>query len=132
LTDRLTHRNRRCPDADPALCGDGPEGPEPYEYWRHGTAPLGVRPSVYVAPQTHASIAKNARNLIGAASIRQVAMSGDLRLDPEALDKAMAADIASGNYLPFLVVGTVGATPSGIVDPLADCPSSYNLEQSTA
>jgi glutamate/tyrosine decarboxylase-like PLP-dependent enzyme len=120
LTDRLTHRNPRCPEADPALCGDGDGAPEPYEYWRHGTAPLGVRPTVYVAPQTHRSIAKNARNLIGAASIRQVAMGDDLRLDPAALDKAMAADVASGRFLPFLTVGTVGATPSGIVDPLAE------------
>ncbi|MDP6474311.1 MAG: pyridoxal-dependent decarboxylase, partial [Alphaproteobacteria bacterium] len=54
------------------------------------------------------------------ASIRQVAMGDDLRLDPAALDKAMAADVASGRFLPFLTVGTVGATPSGIVDPLAE------------
>ena len=116
LTDRLTHRNSRCPAVDPALCTDG----EPYEYWRHGSAPLGLRPSVYVSRQTHASITKNARNLIGAASVREVAMGDDLRLDPEALDRAISADVASGNFLPFLVVGTVGATPSGIIDPLAE------------
>ena len=120
LTDRLTHRNPRCPAVNAALCSDGVGLPEPYEYWRHGTAPLGVRPAVYVAPQTHASIGKNARNLIGAASVREVAMGGDLRLDPKALDRAMAADAASGIYLPFMVVGTVGATPSGIIDPLAE------------
>ena len=116
LTDRLTHRNPRCPAVDPALCTDG----EPYEYWRHGSAPLGLRPSGYVSRQTHASITKNARNLIGAASVREVTMGDDLRLDPEALDRAISADVASGNFLPFLVVGTVGATPSGIIDPLAE------------
>ena len=120
LTDRLSHRNPRCPAVNAALCTDGTGAPEPYEYWRHGTAPLGVRPAVYVAPQTHGSIGKNARNLIGAASLREVAMGDDLRLDPEALDRAIAADVASGNFLPFMVVGTVGATPSGIVDPLAE------------
>jgi hypothetical protein len=52
---------------------DAAGAPEPYEYWRHGSAPLGVRPAVYVAPQTHGSIGKNARNLIGAASVREVA-----------------------------------------------------------
>ncbi|MDA0229061.1 MAG: pyridoxal-dependent decarboxylase [Proteobacteria bacterium] len=120
LTDRLTQRNLHCPAVNAALCSDEAGAPEPYEYWRHGTAPLGVRPAVYVAPQTHGSIGKNARNLIGAASLREVAMDDDLRLDPEALDRAMAADAASGNFLPFMVVGTVGATPSGIVDPLAE------------
>jgi len=116
LTDRLSHRNPRCPKVNGALCTDG----EPYEYWRHGVAPLGVRPSVYVSRQTHASIDKNARNLIGATSVRSVAASDDLRLDPEALDRAITEDLASGNFLPFMVVGTVGATPSGIVDPLGE------------
>ena len=120
LTDRLSHRNPRCPEVDPALCSDGAGQPEPYEYWRHGAAPLRVRPAVYVSRQTHASIGKNARNLIGAASVREVPVRDDLRLDAEALDQAIAADVASGNFLPFLVVGTVGATPSGIVDPLAE------------
>ena len=120
LTDRLSYRNPRCPEVNAALCTDDAGAPEPYDYCRHGTAPLSVRPAVYVSRQTHASIAKNVRNLIGAASLREVAVDDDLRLDPEALDRAMAADVASGAYLPFLVVGTVGATPSGIVDPLAE------------
>jgi glutamate/tyrosine decarboxylase-like PLP-dependent enzyme len=116
LTDRLSHRNPRCPEADAALCSDG----APYDYWRHGAAPLAVRPAVYVSPQTHRSIDKNARNLIGAASVRVVPAGDDLRLDPQALDAAMTADRESGAYFPFLAVGTVGATPSGIVDPLGD------------
>jgi glutamate/tyrosine decarboxylase-like PLP-dependent enzyme len=120
LTDRLSHRNPSCPAVEAALCGNGAGAPEPYEYWRHGSAPLAVRPAVYVAPQTHGSIGKNARNLIGAASLREVAMGDDLRLDPEALDRAIAADVASGNFMPFMVVATVGATPSGIIDPLAE------------
>ena len=120
LTDRLSHRNPRCGSYDPALCVDEAGEAAPYEYWRHGSVPLRVRPAIYVSPQTHASIAKNARNLIGASSVRQVAMAEDLRMDVGALDEAMSADTASGNYMPFLVVGTIGATPSGIVDPLAE------------
>ena len=120
LTDRLSHRNPRCPPVDVALCRSAAGAPEPYEYWRHGSAPLGVRPAVYVAPQTHGSIGKNARNLIGAASVREVAMDEKLRLDPEVLDRAIAADVASGNFMPFMVVATVGATPSGIIDSLVE------------
>lgn len=41
-------------------------------------------------------------------------------MDAKALDQAMSGDIASGKYLPFLVVGSVGATPSSIIDPLAE------------
>ena len=120
LTDRLSHRNPRCTAYDPTLCVDEAGREEPYEYWRHGSMPLQVRPALYVTPQTHVSIEKNARNLVGTASVRTVPVDGDLRMDVGALDDAMAADAASGAYLPFMVIGSVGATPSGIVDPLAE------------
>ena len=118
LTDRLSHRNPFCRAYDDALCVDEDGRPVPYEYWRHGCLPLRARPAVYVSPQTHVSIEKNARNLIGAASVRKVPVGRDLRIDVAALADAMAADAESGAYLPFLVVGSVGATPSGVIDPL--------------
>ncbi len=118
LTDRLTHRNPRCRAWDGALCRDESGREAPYEYWRHGALPLTVRPAVYVSPQTHVSIAKNVRNLLGAASVRTVPVDADLRMDAGALDRAIAKDAESGAFLPVLVVGSVGATPSGIVDPL--------------
>ena len=120
LTDLLSHRNPRCRAYDPALCTDEAGREEPYEYWRHGSLPLRVRPALYVSPQTHVSIVKNARNLIGTASVRTVPVGSDLRMDVGALADAMAADAASEAFLPFMVVGSVGATPSGIVDPLAE------------
>ena len=120
LTDLLSHRNPRCRAYDPALCTDEAGREEPYEYWRHGALPLTVRPALYVSPQTHFSIEKNARNLIGTASIRTVPVDGDLGMDVGALADAMARDAASGAFLPFMAVGSVGATPSGIVDPLAE------------
>ena len=120
LTDLLSHRNPRCRAYDPALCTDEAGREEPYEYWRHGSLPLRVRPALYVSPQTHVSIEKNARNLIGTASVRTVPVGSDLRMDVGALADAMAADAASEAFLPFMVVGSVGATPSGIVDPLAE------------
>ena len=63
-----------------------PGAQEPYEYWRHGSLPLRARPALYVSPQTHVSIEKNARNLVGTASIRTVPVDGDLRMDVGALD----------------------------------------------
>lgn len=120
LTDRLSHRNPRCNAYDAALCADEAGRAAPYEYWRHGALPLKVRPALYVSPQTHVSITKNARNLIGTASVRTVPVDADLRMDVAALEAAMAQDADSGRFLPFMVVGSVGATPSGIVDPLAE------------
>ena len=120
LTDRLSQRNPRCRAYDPALCRDEAGREVAYEYWRHGCLPLKVRPAVYVSPQTHVSIEKNARNLIGTASVRTVPVGPDLRMDVDALADAMARDATTGAFLPFMVVGSVGATPSGIVDPLAE------------
>ena len=120
LTDRLSHRNPRCRAYDPQFCTDKAGGEEPYEYWRHGCLPLSVRPALYVSPQTHVSIEKNARNLIGTASIRTVPVDNHLRMDVGALEDAMAADADSGTFLPFMVIGSVGATPSGIIDPLTE------------
>jgi len=120
LGDRLSHRNEHLSGAavDPALCA-GPDGtPEPYDYVRHGTVPLRLRPAVYVSPQTHASVHKNARTLLGMASLRMVPVDRHLRMDTSALERMIAADRASGRYLPFMAVGTVGATGSGIIDPL--------------
>ncbi len=120
LTDRLSHRNPRCRAYDAALCTDEAGREVAYDYWRHGCLPLSARPTLYVSPQTHVSIEKNARNLIGAASVRTVPVDRDLRMDVAALADAMGADAESGAFLPFLVIGSVGATPSGIIDPLAE------------
>ena len=120
LTDRLSHRNPRCSAYDRALCTDEAGREAAYEYWRHGCLPLRVRPTLYVSPQTHVSIEKNARNLLGTASVRSVPVDRDLRMDVGALADAMAADAESGAFLPFLVIGSAGATPSGIVDPLGE------------
>ena len=120
LTDRLSHRNPRCQAYDSALCTDQAGREETYEYFRHGSLPLSLRPALYVSPQTHVSIEKNARNLIGTASIRTVPVDSDLRMDVGALADMLEADAASGAFLPFMVIGSVGATPSGIVDPLAE------------
>lgn len=120
LGDRLSHRNDHLPAAavDPALC-TGPDGrPEPYEYAHHGTVPLRLRPAVYVSPQTHASVHKNARTLLGMASLRVVPVDRHLHMDIAALERMILADRASGRYVPVMAVGTVGATGSGIIDPL--------------
>lgn len=120
LGDRISHRNPALPASayDPALCTDPAGDREAFEYVRHGTTPLKARPSVYVSPQTHPSIEKNARTLIGVSSIRTVPTDKSLRMNAKALERMIDEDRQSGRHAPFMVVGTVGATGSGIIDSL--------------
>ena len=72
---------------------------------------------VYTSDQAHSSIARSARMLgFRPDQLRVLPAGDDLRLDPRALEDAMAADDAAGR-LPFLVVANAGATSSGAVDP---------------
>lgn len=72
----------------------------------------------YTSSQVHHSVAKSVR-LAGlpAANLREVRTDARLRLDPEALAEAVAADRARG-LRPFLVVASAGTTNTGAVDPL--------------
>jgi aromatic-L-amino-acid decarboxylase len=75
---------------------------------------------IYLTAHTHHSVGKAAR-LAGFRNdqIRPVPVDPDLRMDPEALRAAIAAD-RKGGLDPFLVVGSAGTTDTGTVDPLDD------------
>ncbi|MGB7860315.1 MAG: aminotransferase class V-fold PLP-dependent enzyme [Acidimicrobiia bacterium] len=74
--------------------------------------------TVYVTSHTHHSAAKAAR-LAGIRDdqIIPIAVDSDLRMDIDALQKAIAADRDTGRK-PFLVVGSAGTTDTGTIDPL--------------
>lgn len=73
---------------------------------------------LYVSGETHSSVVRAARILgFRRDRVRQVAVDGDLRLDPGSLAAAMAEDRAAG-LRPFLVVANGGATSTGTVDDL--------------
>ena len=85
------------------------------------TANLGddLRDAVlYASDQVHHSVMKATR-LAGLPSgtVRTVARMPDLRLDPAALERAIAEDRAAGRR-PFCVVASAGTTNTGVVDPL--------------
>jgi glutamate/tyrosine decarboxylase-like PLP-dependent enzyme len=90
----------------------------------------GRRPCVYVSKETHTWIQKAADLCgLGTDSIRWIAIDEQLRLDTNALRKAIQQDIDSKN-LPFLVVGTAGTVSTGAIDPLAELAAicqEYNL-----
>lgn len=74
--------------------------------------------TLYITEQTNHAIAKAGR-LAGLppAAIRIVPVDAGLRMDPDALQAAVAADRAAGRR-PFCVVATAGTTNTGVVDPL--------------
>jgi len=73
---------------------------------------------VYGSAETHTWIQKAADLAgLGTSSIRWIPTGADLRMDVDALRRAMDADAAAGD-LPFIVVGTAGSVSTGAVDEL--------------
>lgn len=77
------------------------------------------RAVLYVSQQRHWSVDRAAR-IIGlrADQVRPVPADARFRLQPEALQEAVATDRAAGR-IPWLVTANAGATNTGVVDPLA-------------
>lgn len=77
------------------------------------------RHTLYVSSETHSSLAKAARIVgIGLDNARVVEVDEKtLAMDPAALDRMLAADIAEG-AVPVLVCATVGTTSTAAIDPV--------------
>ncbi|GAB2924879.1 pyridoxal phosphate-dependent decarboxylase family protein [Nonomuraea fastidiosa] len=76
--------------------------------------------TLYVTAHTHHCVAKAARICgLPAGAVRQVPMTGDLRMDVRAAAELIAADRAAG-LRPFLLAGTAGTTGTGTIDPLPE------------
>ena len=74
---------------------------------------------VYCTDQTHSHIEKDAILLgVGRENVVKIATDGAFRMDPAALDRAIAEDLARG-FLPMAVAATVGTTSTTSVDPVA-------------
>jgi glutamate/tyrosine decarboxylase-like PLP-dependent enzyme len=72
----------------------------------------------YTSAESHTSIQKCAEQLgIGTDNLRAIAVDDAFRMRPEALRRAVEADLAAG-HLPFAIVACGGATNTGAIDPL--------------
>lgn len=88
------------------------------EYAERGTRALTGQPMLYVSSEAHHSFLKAARmSGIGMDAVRLIQVGTELRMDPAALNSAIASDRQQGCE-PFLIVGTAGTTNSGAIDPL--------------
>jgi glutamate/tyrosine decarboxylase-like PLP-dependent enzyme len=88
------------------------------EFGSDGIGSLPGRPTLYVSAESHHSFLKAARLCgLGTGAVREVPIDEELRMIPDELRSAIAADRADG-HLPFLVAGTAGTTGAGTFDPL--------------
>jgi aromatic-L-amino-acid decarboxylase len=79
-----------------------------------------ARGVLYVSRETHRSVAKAARVAgFSPRQVREVAVDGRWRMQPEDLVAQVRADSAAGRK-PFLVVPSVGTTNTGAIDPLPE------------
>lgn len=85
---------------------------------------------VYVSTETHTWIDKAVELFgMGTKSARWIGVDADQRMDLEALEDQIIADLAD-NHLPFLVVGAAGTVSTGATDPLPGMAAicrKYNL-----
>lgn len=76
--------------------------------------------SVYCSTEAHQSIVRAAEvSGLGSTSVRRVAIDGERRMAPEALERALEHDRAAG-VVPVAVVATAGTTLTGAVDPIEE------------
>ncbi len=76
---------------------------------------------IYASDQTHSSVDKAVRIAgIGQANLVKIATDASLSMIPNALDAAIAADLAAG-FVPAGVVLCAGGTSVGAFDRIGDC-----------
>jgi len=88
---------------------------------RHARLGAGhLQGAIYQTDQAHMSVERAARLAgVDPALVRFVATDDGLRMDVDALEEAIEADVSRG-IEPFLVVLSAGTTNSGAVDPIVD------------
>ncbi len=88
------------------------------EYLIEGLAGIKEKPRFYVSALAHNSFDKIAKNAgLGTSSIYKIPLNDDFSLNISALKEQIIIDKKNG-FQPFLLVGTVGSTPIGSIDPL--------------
>jgi glutamate/tyrosine decarboxylase-like PLP-dependent enzyme len=84
----------------------------------------------YASAESHSSVQKCVEQLgIGTNHLRQIPADAAFRMRPDALRRAIQADLQSGR-LPFAIVACGGATNTGAIDPLdeiADVAEEFGI-----
>ena len=87
------------------------------EIRRSGLSP---KLTMYISEHAHSSVDKGALAVgVGLDNVRHIPSGADFRMRADALESAIAEDLAAGRK-PFCIVATVGTTSSASVDPVAE------------
>ena len=90
------------------------------DYGEYGLRGLKATPSIYVTAQAHHGYNKIAHMTgLGRRALRIISTDGNLKMSLEDLRRQVKDDRNSG-YFPLMVVGTAGATATGVIDPLPE------------
>jgi len=90
------------------------------DYGEGGLRCLSAQPTIYVTGEAHHSFNKIAHMTgLGRRALRTVATDRDLKMDLDDLARRVGEDRKAG-FAPFMVVGTVGTTAAGAIDPLSE------------
>ena len=99
------------------------------EYLIEGLAGIKEKPRFYVSALAHNSFDKIAKNAgLGTSSIYKIPLNDDFSLNISALKEQINLDRKNG-FQPFLLVGTVGSTPIGSIDPLHELSDIAKAEK---
>ena len=80
----------------------------------------GARMTMYASTEAHATNVEAADLLgIGESAVRAIPTDARLRMRVDALEDAIAADLADG-AVPFAIVASAGTTGTGAIDPLPE------------
>ncbi len=91
-----------------------------YDVKKYGLDEKCSKLRMYTSEISHFSMEKSAHILgLGYKSVVKVPVDGKKRMDVTALRSLIDEDIKAGN-IPFLIVGTVGTTDFGSIDPLEE------------
>lgn len=100
-----------------------------YSAARDGLQGKGAPLVVYVSAQAHSSVEKAALLAgFGRNFVRAIALDDEFRMQPKALEAAIAADRGNG-LLPCAVVGTTGTTATTAMDPIAELAAIARREK---
>jgi glutamate/tyrosine decarboxylase-like PLP-dependent enzyme len=89
-------------------------------YGEHGLRHLAGQPTIYLTEEAHHGFNKIAHITgLGRHCLRPIATDRHLQMNVEQLSSRIAEDLRNG-FLPFMVVGTVGTTAAGAIDPLPE------------
>jgi glutamate/tyrosine decarboxylase-like PLP-dependent enzyme len=90
------------------------------EYDAQGVGCLERRPIIYVTRETHHSFVKICRLTgLGSATLHEVPTTRQFAMNSAELRMRLQADLAAG-LTPFMIVGTVGTTGTGAIDPIPE------------